>query len=98
LHPQPFDGVTADDMRWMREAVRKGDYRCEPRSPDWIGLPLLKHLKLDADNKGDRKKVSAILKTWFDKGVLATEDHEDEHRHKKQFIIPGPWTEDAPVA
>jgi hypothetical protein len=98
-YPQPFDGVTADDIRWMRDTVRQGDYRREPRSPDWVGLPLLDHLELDPDDKGDRKKVSAILKTWFDKGVLATEDREDEHRHKKQFVVPGPWTdEDAPVA
>jgi hypothetical protein len=97
-YPQPFDSVTADDMRWMRDTVRQGDYRREPRSPDWVGLPLLDHLKLDPDDKGDRKKVSTILKTWFDKGVLATEDREDEHRHKKQYVVPGPWNEEDPVA
>jgi hypothetical protein len=95
-YPQPFDNVTTNDMHWMRESVRNGNYRREPRSPDWVGLPLLKHLKLDSDDRGDRKKVSAILKTWFDNGVLATEEREDEHRHKKDFVIPGPWNDDAP--
>jgi AAA domain len=94
-YPQPFDGVTADDMRWMRETVRHGDYRREPRSPDWVGLPLLEHLKLDPDDKGDRKKASAILKTWFDKGVLTTEERKDDKRRPKEFVIPGPWTDDA---
>jgi hypothetical protein len=94
-YPQPFDGVTAADMRWMRETVRKGDYRREPRSPEWVGLPLLEHLKLDPDDKGDRKKVSAIIKTWFDKGVLATEERKDERRRPKQFVVHGNWNEDA---
>jgi hypothetical protein len=95
-YPQPFDGVTADDMRSMRDTVRQGDYRREPRSPDWVGLPLLDHLKLDPDNKGDRKKASAILKTWFENGLLATEDRKDDKRRTKQFVIPGPWNDDAP--
>jgi hypothetical protein len=95
-YPQPFDDVTADDMRWMREAVRTGDYRRDPRSPDWVGLPLLEHLDLKPDDRGDRKKVGAILKTWFANGVLATETRKDSQRHEKQFVIPGPWNEDEP--
>jgi AAA domain-containing protein/bifunctional DNA primase/polymerase-like protein len=93
-YPQPFDDVTAADMQWMREAVRSGNYRTSPRSPDWIGLPLIEHLGLDSDDKGDRKKVGAILKTWFANGVLATEEREDKERHKRPFVVPGPWKEE----
>jgi hypothetical protein len=94
-YPKPFDNITPTDMRWMRETVRTGDYRREPRSPEWVGLPLLEHLNLDSDDKGDRKKVGAVLKTWFDNGVLATEERKDDKRRPKQFVIPGPWNEDA---
>jgi AAA domain/Bifunctional DNA primase/polymerase, N-terminal len=93
-YPQPFDDVTAADMQWMRETVRSGNYRTSPRSPDWIGLPLIEHLGLDSDDKGDRKKVGAILKTWFANGVLATEEREDKERHKRPFVVPGPWKEE----
>jgi hypothetical protein len=93
-YPQPFDDITVSDMRWMRETVRKGDYRREARSPEWVGLPLIEHLGLDPDDTGDRKKVGAILKTWFANGVLATEERKDSKRRKKQFVVPGPWNEE----
>jgi hypothetical protein len=93
-YPQPFDDITVGDMRWMRETVRKGDYRREARSPEWVGLPLIEHLGLDPDDTGDRKKVGAILKTWFANGVLATEERKDSKRRKKQFVVPGPWNEE----
>jgi AAA domain len=55
-YPEPFAGVTADDIRWMRETVRAGKYRTSPRSPDWVGLPLLEHLELNPDDKGDARR------------------------------------------
>jgi hypothetical protein len=36
-------------MRWMREEVRHQKYRYDPRSPDWVGLALAKHLGLDPE-------------------------------------------------
>jgi AAA domain/RepB DNA-primase from phage plasmid len=93
-YPQPFDDVTADDMRWMRDAVRTGDYRRDPRSPDWVGRPLAGRLKLDPDNKGDRRRLGAILKLWFANGVLATETRKDEQRREREFVVPGDWNED----
>ena len=70
-YPQPFDNVSPDDMRWMREEVRHQKYRYDPRSPDWVGLALAKHLGLDP--RADRKKLNAILRAWYANGVLAAE-------------------------
>jgi hypothetical protein len=77
-YPAPLDGVTAADMHWIRETVRQGDYRRSPRSPDWVGYPLAKRLGLDADDRGDRSKLNAMLAVWFANGVLATETRKDE--------------------
>lgn len=60
-----------DDMRWMREEVRHQKYRYDPRSPDWVGLALAKHRRLDP--RADRKKLNAILRAWYADGVLAAE-------------------------
>jgi hypothetical protein len=49
-------------MRWMREEVRHQKYRYDPRSPDWVGLALAKHLGLDP--RADCKKLNAILRAW----------------------------------
>jgi hypothetical protein len=53
-------------MRWMREEVRHQKYRYDPRSPDWVGLALAKHLGLDP--RADRKKLNAILRAWYANG------------------------------
>jgi len=58
-------------MRWMREEVRHQKYRYDPRSPDWVGLALAKHLGLDP--RADRKKLNAILRARYANGVLAAE-------------------------
>jgi hypothetical protein len=95
-YPQPFDNVTADDMRWMREKVRRQNYRYDPRSPDWVGLALAKHLRLDPE--ADRKKLNAILRAWYANGVLAVEARKDGLRHERQYVVAGNWNEDPGAA
>jgi hypothetical protein len=38
----------------------------------------------------DLARIKQIPKTWFKNEVLQTEDREDENRHKRQFVVPGP--------
>jgi hypothetical protein len=91
-YPQPFDNVTVDDMRWIREEVRRRDHRFDPRSHDWVGLALTKRLGLDPE--ADRKKLNAILRAWYANGVLAVEPRKDGLRHERQFVVPGNWNEE----
>jgi hypothetical protein len=91
-YPQPFDGVTADDMRWMREKARQGNYRHDSRSPDWIGLPLAERLGLNPE--ADRKKLKTILHAWIANRVLAIEVRHDEARRPRRFVVPGRWEEE----
>ena len=93
-YPQPFDGVTADDMRWIREQARQGNYRHDWRSPDWIGRPLAQRLNLDPDDDRDRKRLDAVLRVWIANGVLAIETRKDEARRDRQYIIPGQWKDE----
>ncbi len=92
-YPQPLDGVSTADMHWMRETVRQGDYRLDPRSPDWVGRPLADRLGLDADDPGDRHKLIIVLKTWLSNGVLTTETRKDKARREREFVTPGNWNE-----
>lgn len=92
-YPQPFANVSTDDMQWLRDTVRGGEYRNNSRSLDWVGIPLAQRLHLDLDDKGDRAKVVAILKKWFQTGVLATETRKDSERHDREYVVPGDWNE-----
>jgi hypothetical protein len=95
-YPQPFDNVASDDMRWMRDEVRHQKYRYDPRSPDWVGLALAKHLGLDPP--ADCKKLNAILRPWYANGVLAAEIHKDGVRHERKYMVPGNWNDDPDAA
>jgi hypothetical protein len=92
-YPAPLDGVTAADMHWIRETVRQGEYRRSPRSPDWVGYPLAKRLGLDAEDRGHRSKLNAVLAVWFANAVLATELRKDDKRREREFVVPGPWND-----
>jgi hypothetical protein len=96
-YPQPFDDVSADDMRWAREAVRQGDYRADSRSPDWFGRALAERLGIDPDDPGDRRKLNAVIGEWRRKGVLAVDTRKDENRRDRAFFVPGQWKEDETV-
>jgi AAA domain len=92
--PDPFKGLTTNDLRVAQELAQTGAHRADSRSPLWFGFALAKHLKLDVhpgcDNKRkDVARLKAIIKTWLKTNVLAIELREDEHRKKRQHIIPG---------
>lgn len=90
-YPQPFEGVSTEDMHWMRDTVRAGTYRKDARSPDWAGLPLLKRLKLNPADKADRKKASEIIRQWIANRVLKVDTRQDERRRPRDFIVAGDW-------
>jgi hypothetical protein len=105
-YPQPSDDITIDDAFWIRKEARQKEYRTNPRSPDWIGYALAKRLDLDVgkdtlsdqrtnEQKSNRQKVGAILKMWIDNSVLATEERKDKTRREYEYVIPGPWDDDA---
>ena len=80
-------------MHHARILARSGNYLASSTSPKWIGNAVAEHLGLDPEDDGDRTKVKEIVKRWFKNGVFATEEREDESRHKRQFVVPGNWNE-----
>ena len=95
-YPQPFDNVTPTSCTGClaKYAIRK--YRYDPRSPDWVGLALAKHLGLDP--RADCKKLNAILRAWYANGLLTAEIHKDGVRHERKYVVPGNWNDDPDAA
>jgi hypothetical protein len=98
--PGPFDDVTTAQMHECRKAVEEGTFRADTQSPDWVGYPISKVLDIDINhadrnhNKQGRHKVTQIIRTWLDNGVLAIEEGEDKHRKNRRFVVPGNWRRD----
>ena len=82
-YPQAFDGVTTDDMRWAREQVRRKAHRTQPGArrsgsahalADRLGLdigdPETAHASRDLDERGNRRRITTVIKTWLDNGWI----------------------------
>jgi hypothetical protein len=51
-----------------------------------------------ADNEPkDIARLKRIIKTWIKNKVLAIEEHTDEQRKKKRYIIPGSFKPEEPA-
>jgi hypothetical protein len=96
-YPNVFDQVTIDHVTRIRTIAAEGAYRKDPRSKEgpWIGEAVADMLDLDLNDETDRKQLNKILKTWFNNGVLATEERPDDQRKKRKFVVPGPSWNDA---
>jgi hypothetical protein len=105
--PNPFDGVTVEDMKVAQQVAQGGAYRTDSQSPDWLGwwmaenLPHLNIKTRHSDkprNKAEVTRLNNVLKTWTKNGVLATEEREDDHRKLKTFFVAGKLVESPSTA
>jgi hypothetical protein len=63
------------------------------RAKDWIGYAVIDALGLSRSPK-DKTRAKNILRTWFEKGVLAKVEREDPKSRKTfEFAVPGDWNE-----
>jgi hypothetical protein len=96
--PAPMSDVTVDHMHQVRSLVRTGDYRCDSRSPDWLGWKLAKILDLPLEygrrnEKHHMIKVNSVLKIWEKNNVLARQQRLDKSRVSRDWFIPGSFGE-----
>jgi hypothetical protein len=100
--PNPFDGVTTGVGKVVRGMVKRGSYRTNSQSPQWLGwamAPLL-GMKARHDDKPKDKsavfKLNKILKKWEENSVLAIETQDDEKGTPRKFYVVGSVSFDGP--
>lgn len=101
--PDPFKGLTTEDIELAQKLARTGAYRDDIRSPEWFGYALAKQLAINIqpDGSGDPKdfaRIKSIIKTWKDNSVLSVERRKDEQRKEKAFIVPGSNAKQEPTS
>jgi hypothetical protein len=96
--PNPFDGVSVDDLKVVQRLVQGGAFRTDSQSPQWLGwwmaenLPRLNIKTRHTDrprNKAEVARLNAILKTWLKNNALEIETRTDEKRRQRDFFIIG---------
>jgi hypothetical protein len=103
-YPKPFDNVTTADMEAVRAEARRANqagnpYMLAPQAKErWIGAAVaerLERLELDLGNRGHCARISKLVKTWIQNGVLKIEEGTDPktRQPKRKMVIPGDWNE-----
>jgi hypothetical protein len=88
--PGVLDNVTAADCERVIAMVRADEtFRMDSQASNWIGHAIAEVLGLDVDRKADRDQVTRVLRMWIDKGALATQRRQDDHRKMRAFVTPG---------
>lgn len=92
--PDAFAGVTAQDAARVRQMVaeREDDPPAEnSRNKAWVGHIVAQVLGLNVDDKSEKARVTAILKTWIGSGVLIVEKvHSSRDGRDTPVVLAGP--------
>lgn len=92
--PDAFDGVTADHLYRVQQAVDARDWKENSQAKDWVGYAIagVMGLSADKDAKADRARICALLRTWISTGALVVVEKRDPvKREEKKFVEVGEW-------
>jgi hypothetical protein len=96
--PNPFDGVTMNDLKVVQRLVQGGAFRTDSQSPQWLGWWMaenLPHLNISTRhsdkprNKAEVARLNSILKTWLKNKALGVDTRDDDKRKPREFFVAG---------
>src|SRR3546814_5432730 len=90
--PDLFHGITMDQIRSMQSMVGNGMWWENSQSAEWVGKAVADALLLDV--KGDKKRISRMLKAWITEGALEVVEDQDERRKKRKRVVVGRRSEE----
>jgi hypothetical protein len=84
--PDPLDGITGNDFEKAAAEIRKGSWRENIQSNEWVGYAVAKALKLDPTKKADKAKAAGLVKIWLKTGALVAVEEQDAKRNVRKFV------------
>jgi hypothetical protein len=87
--PELFEGISTRHLIAVQKAVSAGEWRADPRSPQWVGVAVGNVLELDLEQA--RKRIAKLLKEWIENGALEVVEKEDDQRRPRKFVVVGKW-------
>ncbi len=92
--PNAFDGVTVSDLRRVQARVNEGRWRENCQAKDWVGNAVAQTLGLDVNQKADKVRIVAMLKTWIRNGALVIVEGFDDKRNLRPYVEIGTLADD----
>jgi hypothetical protein len=90
--PELFEGISTQHLIAAQKVVDQGEWRADPRSPEWVGVAVARVLDLDPENC--RKRISKILSDWVSNGAFKVVEKLDEQRRPRKFVEVARWVTD----
>jgi hypothetical protein len=85
--PELFEGISTSHLIAAQKAVANGEWRADPRSPQWVGTVIAQVLGWKVEDC--RKRIAGVLKQWVENGAFEIIDKEDDQRRPRKFVIVG---------
>lgn len=93
--PDPFEGLTGQDLYRVQQAIDAGKWREHHSAEEWVGKAVATVLGLNVENKAQKRRIIEMLKTWVREGALIIVDAHDSRRKKVKFVEVGTWNKEA---
>lgn len=92
--PDAFEGVTAGHLYRVQQIVDAGTWWKDVQAKGWVGEAVAEVMGLSAEKEalGDRARIKALLKSWYDNGALV-EVTRTENSKTRPGIEVGTWVE-----
>jgi hypothetical protein len=98
--PDAFEGVGTAELREAQSEVAGcsaagAKFRLNVQSPDWVGVPIARALKLDPKDKAHRNKIGRMLRVWIETGMFVVVEGKDARGNTRDFVEVGKHASDA---
>lgn len=90
--PELFEGISTSHLIAAQKAVANGEWRADPRSPQWVGIAVARVLDLDPETS--RKRIAKVIKEWVQNGSFNIIEKPDANRDIRKFVEVGNWVVD----
>jgi hypothetical protein len=87
--PELFEGISKHHLVAAQKAVANGEWRADPRSTGWVGIPIAKVLDLDPEKH--RKRIAKVIAEWVGNEALVVVEKQDDQRRPRKFVEVGKW-------
>jgi uncharacterized protein YjiS (DUF1127 family) len=91
--------VAPEQLAAIKSLLDGQDWRASDQSNEWAGYAVARVLGMDADDKGDKRKIVRLMDNWMKQGDIVKHRLQDlKTRKLVPYIKSANWVDPAPAA